>query len=134
MILSAMLRRKFCLPFVSSTQKPIYHPSRLTSPLARTMWQKYFAVGSSDGIDGARPAHLRHLTSNSTPWAGQHFIRSLAVLVNRLLNADFSDHARKPLIFGNLTRRRRTRRTEESDPLLLVMFSAILPQRLVVQP
>ena len=64
---------------------------------------RHFAVGSSGGIDGLQSAHLRDITSNSTAKAGQHMIRSLAELVNRLLNADVSDHARKLLFSANLT-------------------------------
>ena len=64
---------------------------------------RHFAVGSSSGIDGRRPAHLRDLTSKSNAEAGQHLIRSLTALVNRLLNADASDHAKKLLISANHT-------------------------------
>ena len=64
---------------------------------------KHFAVGSSGGIDGLRPAQLRDQSSNYTAEASQHLIRSLIALVNRLLNADVSDHARKLLFSANLT-------------------------------
>ena len=64
---------------------------------------RHVAVGSSGGIDGLRPAQLRHLTSNSTAETGQLPIRSLTALVNRLLNVDVSDNARKLLFSGNLT-------------------------------
>ena len=64
---------------------------------------RHFAVGSSGGIDGLPPAHTRDLTLESTAVAGQHLIRSLTALVNRLLNADVSDHARKLLFSANLT-------------------------------
>ena len=64
---------------------------------------RHFAVGSSGRMDGLRPAHLCDLTSNSTAVAGQNLIRSLTALVNRLLNADLSDHARKHLFSANLT-------------------------------
>ena len=63
----------------------------------------HFAEGSSDGIDGLRPAHLCDLTSNSTDEVGQHLIRTHTAHVNRLLNADLSDHARKLLFSANLT-------------------------------
>ena len=66
----------------------------------------HFAVGNSGGIDGLRPAHLRDLTSDSIAEAGQHLIRSLTTLVNRLLNADVSDHARKLLSSAILTAHR----------------------------
>ena len=64
---------------------------------------RHFAVGSSGGIDGLQPAHQRHLTSNSSSVAGQHLIRSLTALVNRLLNADVPDNTRKLLFSANLT-------------------------------
>ena len=64
---------------------------------------RHFAVGIRGKIDGLRPAHLRHIASNSTAEAGQHLIRSLNAFVNRLLNTDLSDHARKLLFSANLT-------------------------------
>ena len=64
---------------------------------------RHSAVVSSGGIDDLHPAHLRDLMSNSTAEAGQHLIRSLSELVNRLLNADVSDHARKLLFSAKLT-------------------------------
>ena len=72
---------------------------------AKVLW--HFAVGSSSGIDVLRPAHPRDLTSNSTAEAGQHLMRSLTALVNRIPNADVSDHARKLLFSANLTALRR---------------------------
>ena len=63
---------------------------------------RHFAVGSSGEIDGLRPTHQCNLTSNSTAEAGQYLIRSLTALVNRLLNADVLDHARKQLFSANL--------------------------------
>ena len=56
---------------------------------------RHFAVSSRVGIDCLRPANLRDLASNSTAEAGQYLIRSLSAFVNRLLNVDLSDHARK---------------------------------------
>ena len=64
---------------------------------------RHFAVGSSGCIDGLRPIHLCNLTSNSTAEDGQHLIRSLTSLVDRLLGADLSDHAREILSSANLT-------------------------------
>ena len=64
---------------------------------------RHFAVDSSGGIDGLRPAHLRDPTTNSIVEAGQHLIRSHTALVNLLLNTDLSDHAMKLLFSANLT-------------------------------
>ena len=62
---------------------------------------RHFTVGSSGGIDSLRPADRRDLTSNAT--ADHHLTRSITALVNRLLNADLSDHAWKLLFSANLT-------------------------------
>ena len=69
--------------------------------MARVLRQ--FVVGSSDGIDYLPPALLRDLTSNSTAKDGQHLIRSLTALVNRLFNANVSDHAGKLLLSERFT-------------------------------
>ena len=54
---------------------------------------------------------------------------NINALVNRLLNADESDHSRKLLLSANPKVR-----MKGSDSSLLVMFSTVLPNRLVVQP
>ena len=50
---------------------------------------------------------MNHETSSSAVEAGQHPIRSLTAHVNRILNADLSDHSRKLQLSANLTAPRR---------------------------
>ena len=62
---------------------------------------RHVAVGNNGRIDGLRPIHQRDLRTNSTADVGQQLIRYLTTLVNRLLNADVSDHARNLLFSVN---------------------------------
>ena len=62
-----------------------------------------FNTGSSGGLDGLRPAHLKDLTSRSTGEAGIRLVKSLTALTNAALNGEIPACARDSLFGASLT-------------------------------
>ncbi|KAF0306974.1 Retrotransposable element SLACS protein [Amphibalanus amphitrite] len=62
-----------------------------------------FDTGSSAGLDGLRPAHLKDLTTRSTGEAGVRLISALTALVNLVLSGDVPASARDAFFGGALT-------------------------------
>ena len=62
-----------------------------------------FETGSSAGLDGLRPAHLKDLTSRSAGEAGARLITALTALVNLVLSGEVPHPARGALFGAALT-------------------------------
>ena len=62
-----------------------------------------FDTGSSAGLDGLRPAHLKDLTSKSAGEAGPRLIKALTSLVNLALRGEIPPSARTTFYGASLT-------------------------------
>ncbi|XP_029656011.1 uncharacterized protein LOC115229886 [Octopus sinensis] len=62
-----------------------------------------FSPGSSGGVDGLRPGHLKDLTSPTTAEASRKLLRSITNLCNRFISGSIPDFARDIFFSANLT-------------------------------